>query len=123
MRTIPDDQLGRSLVLTGITTLVYWWYCARLESSHWQGTLGQQLMGMRVTDLHGRRISFMRATGRFFAQWLSFVLCCTGYLFNLWSTRRQTLHDMIAGCVFVVGGTAPASVPSPAPAPLVEQAP
>jgi uncharacterized RDD family membrane protein YckC len=101
LRALSEDQTGRSLGISLVMTLVWWWYCSRLESSRWQGTLGQQLLGMRVTDLSGRRISFLRATGRFFAQWLSVLLCGFGYLFNLWTSRRQTLHDLVAGCTLV----------------------
>ena len=122
LHPLHDDQAGRSLAVTGIVTLIYWWYCARFESSRWQGTLGQQLLGLRITDVQGRRISFARATGRYFAQWLSMLLCGLGYLFNLWTSRRQTLHDMVAGCLCMrPGASAPVSEP-PAPS-FAEQAP
>lgn len=101
LHPLRDDLFGRALAVTATLTLIYWWYSARLESSRWQGTLGQQLLGLKVTDLHGRRISFLRATGRFFASSLSVLLCGFGYAFNLWTSRRQTLHDLVAGCVFV----------------------
>ncbi len=123
LRPLPDDMLGRSLMMTAIMTLVTWWYCARLESSHWQGTLGQQLLGMRVTDLAGRRISFLRATARYFGQWLSLLLCGVGYLFNLWTSRRQTLHDIVAGCVIVRPNAAALHAAGTAAPTYAEQAP
>jgi len=81
-----------------------WLYCSLFESSRTRGTLGQQLLGMQVTDVEGRRISFARATGRHWAQWLSVFICGVGYLLNLWTSRRQTLHDLVAGCVVVRTG-------------------
>jgi uncharacterized RDD family membrane protein YckC len=117
LRPLAPDQVGRSLGITAIMVVGFWWYSGRLESSRWQGTLGQQLLGLRVTDVHGRRISFLRATGRHFAQWISLLLCGLGYLFNLWTSRRQTLHDLIAGCVIVRVSPAPATAPVPAPLP------
>jgi uncharacterized RDD family membrane protein YckC len=123
LHPLQDDQLGRALTMTATLTLIYWWYCARLESSHWQGTLGQQLLGLRVTDLAGRRISFARATGRYFAQWLSLLLCGLGYLFNLWTSRRQTLHDLVAGCVFVRPRETVAPAPEPPGPTYAEQSP
>ena len=102
MHTLRDDETGRLLAVLVAMTAVWWLYCALLESSHWRGTLGQQLMGVRVGDREGRRISFGRASVRYFAQWVSMVICGLGYLFNLWTPRRQTLHDMIAGCVLAV---------------------
>jgi uncharacterized RDD family membrane protein YckC len=85
-----------------------WLYCALQESSAAGGTLGQRSLGMRVTDTHGRRISFGRASGRYFAQLLTFLTCSTGYLLQLWTARRQSLHDLASGCVFVVQHPAPA---------------
>jgi uncharacterized RDD family membrane protein YckC len=123
LHPLDEAQFGRSLAMTATMTLVYWWYCARLESSHWQGTLGQQLLGLRITDLHGGRISFARATGRYFAQWLSMLLCGLGYFFNLWTSRRQTLHDLVAGCVFVRPREGVAPVPGPPEPSFAEQAP
>lgn len=88
-------------------------YCTLMESSDAQGTLGQQLMGLRVADMHGRRISFARALGRHFAKLASLLLCGTGYLLQLWTSRRQTLHDLIASCVVVrtPEASAPHSMP------------
>ena|ERR1700730_3449568 len=46
----------------GVSIVVGWLYYSLLESSSWQGTLGKKLLGMRVMDLNGNRISFGRAT-------------------------------------------------------------
>lgn len=97
-----DDQMSLYLTILALTSAFTWLYSAMLESSHWRGTLGQQLLGLRVGDGHGRQVSFGRATARYFAQYLSVALCMIGYLFNLWTPRRQTLHDMVSGCVLTV---------------------
>jgi uncharacterized RDD family membrane protein YckC len=102
--TLRQDEMSRFVFAIAVSTATWWLYCALLESSAWRGTLGQQLLGMRVGDREGRRISFGRATGRYFAQWISALLCGIGYLFNLWTQRRQTLHDLVAGCVLTVPG-------------------
>ena len=96
---------------TIVNLLLYWIYCAALESSGAQGTLGQQLLGLRVRDVHLRRISFFRATARHFGQWLSLFTCCIGYLLNLWTSRRQTLHDLVSGCVIARADSLPDATP------------
>ncbi len=98
-----EDQWGDSRVLLaeGSTFLMAVLYCSLLECSGAQGSLGQQLLGIRVTDVKGRRIGFARAVGRQFGKILSVLLCCFGYAFQLWNHRRQTLHDMMSGCVVV----------------------
>ena len=76
-------------------------YCAGMESSQSQATLGKQAMGLIVTDENGSRISFARATGRHFAKWISILTLFIGYLMNTWDRRGQTLHDKIAGTLIV----------------------
>lgn len=80
-----------------IAVLMYWLYNTLMQSSSAQATLGQIALKLKVTDLAGRRIGFGRATGRHFASIISVVLILSGYLMNLFTSRRQTLHDVIAG--------------------------
>jgi uncharacterized RDD family membrane protein YckC len=79
--------------------VVQWLYFALFESSVWQGTLGKQALRLRVTDLQARRISFARATGRYFAKIVSFLTLCVGFIMIAFTGRRQGLHDMIAETV------------------------
>jgi len=39
----------------------FWLYFALLQSSAWQATVGQRLLGLQVADLTGNRLSFGRA--------------------------------------------------------------
>ncbi len=78
-----------------------WFYFAGLESSSWQATLGKRALGIAVTDLQGGRVSFGRATGRYFAHYISIVIFLLGFLIQPFTAKRQTLHDMIAGTLVV----------------------
>ncbi len=80
-----------------ITMLIQWLYYSLTESSSWQATLGKKALGLTVTDLEGRRISFGRATGRYFAKYLSTVILGIGWLMAGFTEKKQALHDMIAG--------------------------
>lgn len=75
-----------------------WLYYAFFESSAQRGTPGKQSLGLKVTDLHGRRIGFGRATGRYFGRLLSTAPLYLGYLLMLGDSRKQTLHDKMTGC-------------------------
>lgn len=98
-----DDEWGDKTVLTTeiLGLAMGFLYCAVLESSGAQGSLGQQALGLAVTDMHGRRIGFGRALARQFAKIVSSLLCGMGYLFQLWNGKRQTLHDAMTGCLVV----------------------
>lgn len=75
---------------------VGWLYFAMLESSANQATLGKRLLGIVVTDEQGQRISFVRATGRYFAKVLSSIML-VGFIMAAFMPKKQALHDLIAG--------------------------
>ena len=82
----------------GLIVLVFeWLYFAGLESSAWRGTLGKKACGLIVADLEGDRISFLRATGRFFAKIISAIILLIGFMMVGWTHKKQGLHDKIAG--------------------------
>jgi uncharacterized RDD family membrane protein YckC len=112
-----------STTASGISTVVSWLYSALMESSSKQATLGKMALGIRVTDLDGNRITFGKATGRYFAKILSALILGIGFLMVAFTERKQGLHDILAGTL-VVKGEAPAgsgvgsgAVPPPPPPP------
>lgn len=87
------------LVGIGVVFVACWLYFALMESSSKGATLGKMAIGIRVTDLQGRRISFGRATGRYFAKILSSLVFGLGYLMAAFTQQKQALHDIVAGCL------------------------
>ena len=85
------------VVVYGLALALNWLYFAIMESSTWRGTLGKQALKLVVTDEHGDRIGFGRATGRYFAKFLSSMIILFGFFMVGWTQRKQGLHDMIAG--------------------------
>jgi uncharacterized RDD family membrane protein YckC len=78
--------------------VLQWLYFAVMESSVRQATFGKSVMSLRVTDDGGQRISFGRATGRFFAKIVSgMVPLLIGYIMAAFTEKKQALHDLIAG--------------------------
>jgi len=100
----PEDlapligSFGR-MILVGL--VLEWLYYALMESSAWQGTLGKKALGLRVTDLQGNRVSFGRATGRFFARIISSFTLLIGYIMAGFTEKKQALHDIIASCLVI----------------------
>lgn len=94
----PD---GRDSVMLLVSVLVSWLYTALLDASRAQGTLGKQVLGIRVERAEGGRLPFARASIRQLASYLSILLFGLGLLMCLWTRRRQTLHDKMAGAVLV----------------------
>jgi len=96
-----------SAVITGVmlnyavVMIIYWLYFALQESSATQATLGKRAMGIKVTDERGGRISFARATGRFFGKILSALVANIGFMLAGWTERKQALHDFLASTLVV----------------------
>jgi len=75
---------------------IQWVYHALLESSAWQATLGKRAAGIRVVDAQGQRLTFGRATGRYFGKILSSIPFNFGFLMVAFTDRKQGLHDKLA---------------------------
>jgi uncharacterized RDD family membrane protein YckC len=61
-----------AIILVAIGMLLgVWLYYALMESSRHQATLGKMTLGLIVTDLRLQPISFGRASGRFFAKFIT----------------------------------------------------
>jgi len=89
--------IGGFVALAFLALLGSWLYYALLHGSSRQATLGQMALGIRVTDVGGRRVTFARASGRYFASLLTNLTFGIGYLILLFTVRKQALHDLIAG--------------------------
>ena len=74
-------------------------YFAAFESSAWQATPAKKMLGLYVTDLAGRRLTFSQAAGRSFAKVISEFTLLIGFLMAGFTQRKQALHDVIAGCL------------------------
>jgi uncharacterized RDD family membrane protein YckC len=94
----PGAMSGTLLALTAGFGFVWnWLYFALMESSKLQGTLGKLAVGLIVTDTGGGRISFLRATGRYFAKMVSSLIFGIGFLMVAFTQRKRGLHDIMAG--------------------------
>jgi uncharacterized RDD family membrane protein YckC len=49
----------------------------------------------------GARLSFLRATGRHFAKYISAIIAGIGFLMVAFTKRKRGLHDMIAGTMVI----------------------
>jgi len=84
-----------------IFSVMYLLYVVLMDSSVNQGTLGKMLVGIKVVDMEGNRISIGRATGRYFGNLLILFTLFIGYIVAGFSKRGQALHDMVSGCLVV----------------------
>ena len=92
--------LGSIWLLVLVALVGGWLYYAYCESSEWQATPGKRVLNLIVTDLNGNRVSFGRASGRFFSKIITGMIPFgIGYIMAGFTEKKQALHDMIASCL------------------------
>ena len=82
-------------VLTGVALALI--YFALFEASALQGSPGKRALGLRVTDLAGRRLGPGRAAARQLFKCLDIASSGLTYLIAGLTERNQGLHDILAG--------------------------
>ena len=98
----PSEAFGVAIAIgIGVFILLAivgnWLYFACFESSTWQATPGKKVLNIAVTDMTGSRITFGRASGRFFAKFITRLIPLgIGFILAGITERKQALHDMIA---------------------------
>jgi len=96
-------QLKR--VLLGIGVGIAWLYCTLFESSLYQATPGKRTFGLVVVNTKGNRIGFGQAALRSFVKYLISNIFGIGYLIALFTQKRQSLHDLLSGCLVISKST------------------
>lgn len=87
-------------IVGGIIGIVLpWIYYAAMESSSKQATLGKMALGIKVTSTEGEKISFGKASGRYFGKILSTFTLFIGYFMVAFTEKKQGLHDIVSGCL------------------------
>lgn len=68
----------------------------------WRGqTPGKMAMGVKIIKTDGSPIDIGRALLRYLGYLVSAIIICIGYLMIAWDSKKQGLHDKIAGTYVV----------------------
>jgi uncharacterized RDD family membrane protein YckC len=104
----PKDIESRRLFLAernhirNLSLTLWMIYSVLMDASPLQGTLGKRLMGMRVVDETGGRLSFARSLARNLGKILSAVPLFLGFMWIGWSQTKQGWHDKMSHCFVVM---------------------
>lgn len=84
------------LLLQVFAIICSWLYFALLESGKHQATWGKRWLGVKVVGKDGQRITFARATGRFFSKNFLSSIFYFGFCMMPATNGKRALHDFIA---------------------------
>lgn len=94
--TEASNELGSFIFI-----IVGWIYYSLSHSSPRKATLGKRAFGLTVSDLNENKISFGRATARYFAFVFFTGLVLVDFLPVPLTETSQALHDLITGTLVV----------------------
>ena len=105
---VPTTLDNPKALMYGLLTIIIGWiYFAVMESSALQGTYGKRFLGIIVTDTNGNKISFGRATVRYFAKSIclvfSFILFFPIALIAESRGGDNSPYWTVAGLVLIIG--------------------
>jgi len=92
--TEPVAKLGLQILITIVNLCIGATYEIFMIGK-FGATLGKMACKVRVVTPEGGRVSYTRATGRYFAKFLSAFTCLIGYIIAFFDDERRALHDRI----------------------------
>jgi uncharacterized RDD family membrane protein YckC len=96
----------KTIIYSILVTLIQWIYFAGMESSELQATFGKKVLGVVVTDTNGNRISFGKATGRYFAKSIFLLIWIAALFIGVMASETEeedSAYFVIAGLIFIIG--------------------
>lgn len=101
---LPPGTFERSILkIVGLSMLAHLVYGVLTEQSPWSGTFGKILVGIRVVDEYGERLTITASTVRNLVKFVSLAALGVGFFSVLWRPGSQAWHDRAAGS-FVARG-------------------
>lgn len=112
IHAVGDGGLSTATVITAVETPistarmvvqnllnlgVIWLYYAIMESSKCKATVGKLALGIIVVDEFNQKLSFGRASARYWSKLLSVITLFIGFIMTAFTAKKQALHDLIAG--------------------------
>lgn len=104
---IPSMILGGSVASfawpgsIGLGILLQLCYYPIFESSKLNATPGKAIVGIAVLSETGETLTFKASVIRLLCRYLSVATCYIGYIMQLFTKKRQTLHDILSEAVVI----------------------
>ncbi|MBI3186595.1 MAG: RDD family protein [Gammaproteobacteria bacterium] len=97
-----NDESIQAIVKNNVMALLIWGvYYSYFESSSSQGSVGKIVMGLRVVNYEGKKITFSRALLRYACKILSALILMLGFITIAFTEKKQGIHDMLADTLVI----------------------
>lgn len=93
---VKTDQIGMiNLVVVNLVKIVLAAAYTIYFIGKFAATPGKMACGLKIVMPDGDRVSYARATGRYFAEWISSMIMGIGYIMAGFDEEKRALHDRI----------------------------
>jgi uncharacterized RDD family membrane protein YckC len=92
----PESVKVMSNIVSILNFIIILGYWSITQSSSWQATIGKKVMGLKLVNQDGTRVSFMKALGRSTIGYLiSGIVIYIGFIAIGVTKEKVGFHDMI----------------------------
>jgi len=92
--TSPEDMTAFFMIFytvnIGIAVAYTTWFLGKYAA-----TPGKMALGLKVITADGGKVSYLKAFGRYFAEIVSGIILCIGYIMAAFDDEKRTLHDRL----------------------------
>ncbi len=85
----------------GVSALIDLGYMVLLLGGPFGQTVGAKVARVRVVNMNGKPLGYLRATARYFVSGISALVFGLGYLWALKDPKKQTFHDKVCGSLVI----------------------
>ncbi|NFQ09572.1 RDD family protein [Clostridium sp. CMCC3677] len=93
LNEIGIEQKIKKIILGNLGVIIYlvipWLYYSFFESSNGKATLGKKALGIIVVDANNNKISFLRATVRYWSKYISLIIFLLVILWQVLPRRNK----------------------------------
>ncbi|MBS2967661.1 RDD family protein [Metabacillus sp. KIGAM252] len=107
----PPQSITPVILIYAAEYIVALAYFIILPVTSWQGTIGKKLLGLKIVNEHGEKLTIGKSILRYLSFSVSGFVLYIGFIMAGFTSRKQALHDMMVKTYVVKSRTSSVAEP------------